>query len=230
MSSEKKDGEPVGDADGLESLRERARRGVLDPIALPDEIPVTPVRLHEHAGDLALEAEQAWIGVIAGADLKFRKLIARQVVAMAAEIAGPAPTVLERLLARRVVLAWLMAHHADTLFAQRSTEWSNKQSTYALDRMDRANRRLTAAIGALATLRRLLPDDGRGGPVVIPSVAKRSTAAPAPAPVGTPEPSGSASDARPDGDPKPSTAETICFEKAREAKAANPRPKRGRRK
>jgi hypothetical protein len=222
MSSEKKDGEPVGDADGgLESLRDRARRGVLDPIALPDETPVPPVRLRKNTGDLALQAEQAWIVLIAGDDLEFRGVIARQVVALAAEIAGPAPTVLERLLARRVVLAWLVAHHADTLYAQRATDWSDRQLTYALDRMDRSSRRLTAAIGALATLRRLLPGDGRSSPVVMPSVAKRSTAAPAPAPVGTPEPSGSASDARPD-DPKPSTAETICF------KAAETRSKPGR--
>jgi len=148
--------EPPPAAADLARLLEAARRG--DPAALPalrtflDENPA----VWRHAGDLAAHAERAWVELAAGPDLMARELLTRQLAALKAELAGPAPTPLERLLVERVAATWLQANYADAVVAL-ARDVSVKQAELALERQDRAHRRHLAAVAALATVRRLLP-------------------------------------------------------------------------
>jgi hypothetical protein len=140
----------------IQELVARARQGDLE--VLPqlrrflDEHP----EVWEQCGDLARHARDSWIDMIGGPDLAAKESLARKSDAMTAEVAGRAPSPLERLLAQRVVATWLQVHHADASVAQ-SGSVSIRQADYARRRQDSAHRRLLTAIGALAMIRKLLP-------------------------------------------------------------------------
>ena len=107
-------------------------------------------------GDLGRHAREAWIGLIGGPDLALQESLGRKVAAMLDELAGPGAPPLERLLAERVVATWLEANYADAAAAQAAGA-SPKQASFALKRQESAHRRHLMSIGALATLRKLLP-------------------------------------------------------------------------
>lgn len=148
--------EPPESLDEVRRLLDRARSG--DASSLPelrrllDDHPAT----WSHAGDLAAHAERAWVELIAGADLVAAESLARKLTALKAELAGPESTPMERLLVERVAACWLQVHHADASAAQ-ARDVSIRQAEVVSKRQDRAHRRYLTAIGALATLRKLLP-------------------------------------------------------------------------
>jgi hypothetical protein len=156
--------------DEVRAVLERARRG--DAASLPalraalDEHP----EIWEQYGDLAAHALQSWLGLICGDDLSLKESLDRKLSEMTAELAGPAPSPLETLLVGRVVATWLQLHHAD-IVAARAVDVSIRQADFAIGRQDSANRRHLQAIGALATVRRLL--GSAAGPSVRASKATR---------------------------------------------------------
>ena len=79
--------------------------------------------------------------------------LTRKAAALTLELAGPCPTMLERLLVDRVVTGWLQLHYCDLLAAQAPT---SRQSDYLQRSQERAQRRYLSAIRSLATVRRLL--------------------------------------------------------------------------
>ena len=64
-------------------------------------------------GDLARQAEQAVLDLLAGPDPLLRESLFRYVQEIKAELAGPEATALEKLLAGQVVLDWLLLKLAD---------------------------------------------------------------------------------------------------------------------
>ncbi len=146
---------PPGDAE-IRDLLERARRGDADAL------PGLRAALDGHPevcrayGDLAAHARTAWINLIGGPDLALGEALSRRAVALRAELAGPAPTPIEALLAERVVACWLQVNYSDAAAAQAGAI-SLKQAAFAQHRQDAAHRRYLTALGALATVRRLLP-------------------------------------------------------------------------
>ncbi len=106
-------------------------------------------------GDLAAHARDAWIGLVAGPDLALAESLARRVAAMQAELAGPDPSPLEALLAGRIVACWLQVSYADAAAAQ-SGGMTIHQADHVIRRQDSAHRRYLTAVGALATVRRML--------------------------------------------------------------------------
>jgi len=137
-------------------LVQRARQG--DESVLPELRHFLDARpqLWQHYGDVAAHAREAWVRVIAGDDLALREATARKAEDMARELAGPEPTVVERLLAERAVLCWLQLAHADTLAAQ-SLSQSRQLAVFWAKRQAGAHRRYLTSLAALVTLRRLLP-------------------------------------------------------------------------
>ena len=107
-------------------------------------------------GDLARHALDAWITLVAGPDLVARESFARKAAELTAELAGPDPTPVEKLLVERVVACWLQLHHADAAGAH-AGDLSLRQAAFAQKRQDAAHRRYMTALAALATLRRLVP-------------------------------------------------------------------------
>lgn len=107
------------------------------------------------AGDLARTTESAWLQRIAGENLFFRESVVRQTRAMRRELLGEAPTVLERLLADRVVCSWLGLQYAEAHHARTMREQTFEQGEYYQRRLVRYQRMHLQAIRALATLRRV---------------------------------------------------------------------------
>jgi hypothetical protein len=106
-------------------------------------------------GDVAAVAQRSWVKLAAGNDLLLEESLTRAAAALRAEVAGPEPSTLERLLADRIVATWLQVNHADALVAQRSSA-SPTQRHELQRRQESAERRHQAALKQLALVRKLL--------------------------------------------------------------------------
>jgi hypothetical protein len=140
----------------LRWVLERARQG--DEAALPRlrEILDTRPELWRHFGDLASHARGCWIDLIAGRDLALKESIARKVDELGRELSGTRPSAMEKLLVERVLANWLQLEHAEVAAAQSKTT-SVPVASFVSKRLDRAHHRFLTSLGALATLRRLMP-------------------------------------------------------------------------
>src|SRR5262245_35795518 len=143
-------------ADQIRPLLARAQAG--DAAALPslrrflDDNP----ELWRRLGDLAGHAREALLSLATADDLLARGSMRRRMDELEAELAGPSPTPLERVLARRVALCWAQAHLAD-LDALQNDTGATPLAAHALRRQESAQRRLAQAVRGLATARKLLP-------------------------------------------------------------------------
>jgi hypothetical protein len=111
--------------------------------------------LWEHYGDLALQAEAALVQLAAGANLLMAESLMRKLASLKAELGGPAPSPLERLLVARVTATWLQTAYYDGLIAQ-ATDSNPARGKMLQRHQDGAHRRHLAAIKTLATVRKLL--------------------------------------------------------------------------
>jgi hypothetical protein len=110
--------------------------------------------LVEMFGDLAAQVEHSVLRAATGKNHLFREASERKLTRMRAELAGPNPSPLERLLADRIALCWLVLHDAEVRFAQ-STDLTWKQAEFWQRRIDASHRRYLTAIKTLATVRKL---------------------------------------------------------------------------
>jgi hypothetical protein len=106
-------------------------------------------------GNLGRQSEAAWLQLIAGKNLMLLESTQRTVTQLRAELAGPEPSPLERLLVERVVACWLQVHYSDAAYAQLKGA-TPAQHTAALRRQNSAQQRFVLAVKALATVRKLL--------------------------------------------------------------------------
>jgi hypothetical protein len=139
----------------LQSLVKRAEQG--DESALPTlraALDANPW-IWERYGDLAQQSQAAWLQLIAGQNLLLRESIERKAEQLRAELAGPGPSPLEKLLVERVIACWLQVEYADAAYAQLQGP-SPGQHTAALKRQAGAQQRYLFAIKTLATVRKLL--------------------------------------------------------------------------
>jgi hypothetical protein len=129
-----------GDREALEELR-----GLLTP------------EEWRKSGDLQYQALTNTIRASVPRDSFLQESIFEAAAAKRTELLGPDPSPLERLLVERIVLCWVACHDADL----KAAAWSlrggeTRHGLFHLRRQESAQRRLNAAIKALATVRRLL--------------------------------------------------------------------------
>jgi hypothetical protein len=139
----------------LQRLVQRAEGG--DEAALPELRAALDVNawVWERYGDLAQQSQAAWLQLLAGKNLLLLESTRRKAEQLRAELAGPAPSPLERLLVERVVACWLQTNFADASYAQ--LKGANPAlHTAALQRQNSAQQRYLQAVKALATVRKLL--------------------------------------------------------------------------
>ena len=142
---------------GLQELVGRARRG--DRSVLPELRSYLDAHpdVWSLCGDLAAQALELWVGLLAGRDLVVAESVRRKADDLRAELAGPSPSPLEALLADRVVACWVQVHHADALYAQTASQRSGPGFRgELLKRQESAQRRYLASIRQLAAVRKLL--------------------------------------------------------------------------
>jgi hypothetical protein len=111
--------------------------------------------LWRQCGDLAWHARAAWLQLIADNNLVGQEAMRRQLAALQAELLGPEPTPLERLLVERIGVAWLQVHHADldAAAARRKDRGETPVSLHAQRRLESAQRRYLQALKQLAVVR-----------------------------------------------------------------------------
>jgi hypothetical protein len=105
-------------------------------------------------GNMARDAERALIKKATGENLVIREIYAAKLAALRAELAGPQPNAIERLLVERVVACWFQVNHADGIAAW-TEQCTLEQGDYHQRRQDRAHKRFLSAVKMLATIRRL---------------------------------------------------------------------------
>jgi hypothetical protein len=126
------------------------------------------------AGDLARYARKTLIDKFTGKNLVFKEGVTRKVEGLQAELAGPAATPLERLLAERVATCWLHLHHLEQVYSQKES-MPLQLGMYFQRGISAAHKRYLTAIKTLAAVRKL------AAPVVQVNIAKKQVNIAAPA-------------------------------------------------
>ena len=141
----------------LEGLVSRALRGDREVLpALRDALDRHPA-LARQAGDLAARAEDAWLDLLAGQDLFTAEAVRRRLAALRAELAGPQPQPLERLVVDRIAACFLQLQYADVTYAQARDPGASVAALREMHRrQEGAERRYQAALRQLAVIRKLL--------------------------------------------------------------------------
>lgn len=137
------------------TLVRRAERG--DQSTLPHLRQLLNERadLWQQYWDLSDLAQASLVKLAGGSNLMLTESLTRKVRHLQDELAGPAPSPLERLLAERVATCWLQITYWDCQAAQASG--TDRARLDAIRRhQDSAHKRFEAAAKNLATVRKLL--------------------------------------------------------------------------
>ncbi len=146
---------PKAPADTLQSVLSRARQG--DQTVLPKLRRLLDMRpgIWRVGHDLVALSEGAWLKRLSQGDLALSESLRRQVQQLKLDLVGPAPSPVEKLLADRIVAAWLAVNDAELCEASREHS-GGKLAAMRLKRLESANKRFHAAIKLLAVARRLV--------------------------------------------------------------------------
>lgn len=129
---------------------ERARR-------LFEEADDVPALIRRLGGRLADRVREQLIARIAG-DAVSREAVRREADMMRRELEGERPTVIERLVAEQVVIAWLDLRRCDLLYESFADELERREVASHVVRMrNAAGRNYLATLRALALIRRAAP-------------------------------------------------------------------------
>jgi hypothetical protein len=141
----------------LQELVRRTQRGDRSVLpALRQALDAHP-EIWQAYGDLAAQAQAAWLDLLAGPDVLLRESVERKLAALRAELAGPDASPLEWLLVERVAACWLQTMFADGVYAQaREPQATPAVLRELMRRQESAQRRYLASIKQLALVRRLL--------------------------------------------------------------------------
>jgi hypothetical protein len=143
----------------LEQLRQLVERAEQGDASVMGELRVALDAnpwVWERFGDLTKQSQAAWLLLIAGRNLLLLESTQRKAERLRAELAGPKPSPVERLLVERIVSCWLQTNYADSAYAQLPKGANPAQHTAALQRQNSAQQRYLQAVKALATVRKLL--------------------------------------------------------------------------
>ena len=168
----------------LQDFLGRAHKGDEATLPVLREMLQVPA-IVEHCGNLAAHVEDTLVGKLAGQDLAVREGLRRKLASLRAELGGPAPTPLERLLVERIVACWLHLHHLETNYVGMD-KMPLELATYYQRSLSAAQKRYLSAIKTLAVVRKLAL------PVLQVNIARRQVnvagavvaSGDAPAPVG----------------------------------------------
>lgn len=90
----------------------------------------------------------------AGKNLAMKEAMTRKLENLRAELSGPSPTPLEKLLVDRAVLCWFVVHTYEARY-ENASDMTIRQGEYHQRRIDKAHARFLSAVKALAVVRKL---------------------------------------------------------------------------
>jgi hypothetical protein len=140
--------------DDLLVLAQRAQKGDKTAVPALREALQDPALVDALGGDLARLAQSALVDKFSGQNLLFRDTLQRKLDLLRAELSGPNPTALERLLVERVVSCWLYLHHVEMRCCPKES-MSLAVGSYLERSLSAAQKRYLAAIKTLALVRKL---------------------------------------------------------------------------
>lgn len=108
----------------------------------------------EHFGDLGMRSTKTLVARVTGGDAPWCIAVEEQVRVMTKELLGETPTVLDQLIVRRIVNAWVTVHALELELAIRPPARARDRA-YLEAAAERASRRMTQAVTELARVRRL---------------------------------------------------------------------------
>jgi hypothetical protein len=120
-------------------------------------------------GNLTSTSDRRNARHLAGDDVVTLEAILARLEQLRAELAGPAPTAVERLLAERAASCWLGVSRAEFHLAS-----AGVQNDHAQRSLDRANKRYLSVLATLARVRKLAAPAviiGKAGQVTVNSPA-----------------------------------------------------------
>jgi hypothetical protein len=113
--------------------------------------------LWQRYGDLAEQATESWLVLLAGRDLMLHESARQKMEALRKELSGPDPSPLEKLLVERVVACWLQVHYADATYAQaKGPQHTPGLLAELMKRQESSQRRFLASVQKLALVRKLI--------------------------------------------------------------------------
>ena len=141
----------------LAELVQRAQQGDLTVMPLLREALVADPSIWQEYGDLAAQAQEAWLQLLSGTDYMLAESVRLKLSALRQELGAEGASPLEKLLVERIVACWLQTHYADALYAQAKGPQSTASVRQELmKRQEYSQRRYLAAIKQLALVRKLL--------------------------------------------------------------------------
>lgn len=146
---------PIVLAATLKSLADGAKAGDAAALAKLRRMLDQHPEIWQTCGDLTKHAERAWIELLS-ADPLGAESIKRHIEKLEADLAGPHPTPVERVLVHQVVLCYLAVRHAE-IAATTPGKSSLNQAMFRTRRSEVAQRRLVSALKMLAQLRATVP-------------------------------------------------------------------------
>jgi hypothetical protein len=165
------------DPKALRQLLDRAQKGDEKTLPVLQEVLKRP-EIAEVFGNLAAHAQNKLVEKYAGKNLGIQEGLRNKLASMRAELSGPSPSPLERLLAERIAACWLQLYHLETIYAGKDS-MSLELGNYYQKSIDRAHRRYLSAIKTLATVRKLAL------PVLQVNIAKKQVNVAGPSPTET---------------------------------------------
>ena len=145
------------DMERLAELVQRAQQGDLTALPRLREALEGDPSLWQEYGDLAAQAQEAWLQLLAGTDYLLAESVRLKLGALRQELSAEGASPLEKLLIERVVACWLQTCYSDSVYAQAKGPASTPSVRQELmKRQDSSQRRYLAAIKQLALVRKLL--------------------------------------------------------------------------
>ncbi len=108
----------------------------------------------ENNGSPAGWLRQRLVESVAGKNVLIQEAATQKLAKVQAELEGPDPTPIERLLAERASVCWFLVHLYDNAYANASG-WSIAQADLQHRKIDKAHARFLSALRTLAQVRKL---------------------------------------------------------------------------
>jgi hypothetical protein len=141
------------DAEEFQQIVDRAQNGDQEMLPLMQQL-MKDQNAVELFGNLAAHAQNKLVDSYAEKNLAVQEGLRNKLESLRAELAGPNPSPLERLLAERIALCWLHLHHLETIYAGKNG-MALELAMHYQKCIDRAHKRYLSAIKTLATVRKL---------------------------------------------------------------------------
>jgi hypothetical protein len=129
---------------------EDCRSGIRALVADPERGEIYRERLGSSAGWL----KQSLIERAGGENVLAQESIREKLDAVQADLEGPNPTAIERLLAERASLCWFLVHWSEHASVNAGSQ-AIAQADYSQRKIDRAHARFLSAVRTLAQVRKL---------------------------------------------------------------------------